>query len=350
MGHLGDAFATSSPADTVADDATWDFWPNAPPGDFAHLIPASPESRQSFQAVVRCMLEHPDKKPWSYSARYMHWECSAPDDSETQALLESTPETGLSSDADHRGHPQRPPSLLQAYTGYYRLNMLHKNHVWVIGAGRKDRDVEFVATTPERKAIDGIFGRHAKIRRDLNHGSVIVTTDSHPVIIDGHRLYRQRGKIEEPRKYQLVAGSRSIVTIGRLTYALEMQNLLPEVDKAQIEEARKSAGCSGVGADFYLTPTPNMSAMLIGNYHVFEPFAFGSVGTVQYVTHAVTGRPFALKKMRRRNDHDRRAIENEIDILQKISHVSQLFQMLLLCSQVMLTRTCSHTYAESLKC
>jgi serine/threonine protein kinase len=135
-----------------------------------------------------------------------------------------------------------------------------------------------------------------------------------------------------------------------LTYALEMQNLLPEVDKAQIEEARKSAGYSGVGADFYLTPTPNMSAMLIGNYHVFEPFAFGSVGTVQYVTHAVTGRPFALKKMRRRNDHDRRAIENEIDILQKISHVSQLFQMLLLCSQVMLTRPCSHTYAESLKC
>jgi len=349
MSHPGDAFATSSPADTVADDATWDFWRNGPPGDFAHLIPASPESQQSFQAVVRRMLEHPGKDPWSHSAHYMHWECAAPDDSETRALLESTPETGLSSDADQRGQSQRAPSLLQAYTGYYRLNMLHKNHVWVIGAGRKGRDVEFVVTTPERKAIDSVFGRHAKIWRDLNHGSVIVGTDSHQVIVDGHRLSRQRDKIEEPRKYQLVAGSRSIVTIGRLTYTLEMQNLLPEVNKAQIEEARKSAGCSGIGADFYLTPTPNMSGTLIGNYHVFEPFTSGSVGTVQYVTHAVTGRPFALKKMRRRNDHERRAIENEIVILQKISHVSQLSQKLLLCSQIMLTRTCSHTHAESLR-
>jgi hypothetical protein len=350
MHHPSGDYAAISPADTVADDATWDFWRYAPPGDFAHLIPISPESQQSFQAVVRSIVKHPDKEPWSYSAPYVHYECAAPDESaEIQALLESTPETGLSSDADHGDEPRRPPHLLQAYTGYYRLNMRHKNLVWVIGAGRKGKDVEFIATTPERKASDGVFGRHAKLWRDLEHGSVIVATDNHPVIVDGRRLSRQRDKAQEPRKYRFVVDSRSVITIGRLTYALEMQNLSPEDNKAQIEEARKSTGCPGFGADFYLTPTPNMSGTLVGNYHVFAPFTSGSVGTVHYVTHTVTGKPYALKKMKQRNDRDRYAIENEIKILRDISHVSQSFQILPLSSHDMLTRTRSRMSVKSLR-
>ncbi|KAK3045926.1 Protein kinase [Extremus antarcticus] len=63
-----------------------------------------------------------------------------------------------------------------------------------------------------------------------------------------------------------------------------------------------------------------MSGILIGDYHVFEPFASGSVGTVHYVTHTVTGKPYALKRIKRRHYHDERAIQNEIEILRTISH------------------------------
>jgi len=108
-----------------------------------------------------------------------------------------------------------------------------------------------------------------------------------------------------------------------MTYQLQMQDLCPSVDGAQMEDARRSIASFGPSPTFFLTPTPTMSGILIGDYHVFEPFASGSVGTVHYVTHTVTGKPYALKRIKRRHYHDERAIQNEIEILRTISHVSK---------------------------
>ncbi len=323
MSVYADSYPPGSPTDTEPDKATWDFWPQAPLDDFARLIPVSPDARLGFQAVVERRLASPQKEPWPYSARFIHWERTQFDDSESQVTLESTPETGLSSDAEHTQIQSQTAHLPQIYTGYYRLNMVDppEGCVWIVGVGRKSRNVELIITTPERKSEDGVFGRHAKLKRSFDSGAIIVATDSHPITVDGHPLVRRRDQNEEPAMYQRVAGNKSLISLGRMTYELQMQDLRPDVDRAQMEAARKSVACIGPGPAFYLTPTPTMSGIVIGNYHVFEPFASGSVGTMHYVTHTVTGKPYALKRIRRRNDHDERAIQSEINILRSISHV-----------------------------
>lgn len=354
MSFDANTVATGSPTDTEPDKATWDFWPQAPLGDFARLLPVSPDARLGFQAAVQRMLASPQKEPWPYSARFIHWERTQLDGSDSQAILESTPETGLSSDSQSiNGQPQAtpPPATI---TGYYRLNMVDPHppeFVWILGVGRKGRDVEFIVTTPERKSNDGVFGRHAKLKRSFDSGAIIVATDSHPVWVDGHQLARRRERDEDPAMFQRVAGSQATISLGRMTYKLQMQDLRPSVDRAQMEEAQRSLTSLGPGPSFFLTPTPTMSATLMGNYYVFEPFACGSVGTVHFVTHSVTGKPYALKRIRRRHDQDGRAIQSEIDILRTISHVrrwSACFSSTNV--QTMLIPTTRRMRVVSLKC
>jgi len=204
MSLHAEGHAPSSPKDTEPDRATWDFWPHAPLGDLARVIPMSPDARLGFQAVVKRMLASPQKEPWPYSARFIHWESAQLDDPHSQAIWESTPETGLSSDSEHSTiQPQTAP-LPQIYTGYYRPNMGDphpQEFIWVMGVGRKGRNVEFIMTTPERKSDDGLFGRHAKLKRSFDSGAIIVATDSHPITVDGHLLARRRENNEDPAMY-----------------------------------------------------------------------------------------------------------------------------------------------------
>ncbi|KAK0302212.1 hypothetical protein LTR82_017953 [Friedmanniomyces endolithicus] len=312
----------NSPTDTEPDRATWEFWPNAPPGDFARLVPESEDARLAFQAVVTRMLAEPQSEPWPFASQFIHWEPASHDDSESKARFESTPETGSSIDLEQPTPSQQPLSSLLPYTGYYRLNMLdpHPRTNWVLGAGRKNKNVEFILTTLDRKALDRISGRHARLERSLDSGTVIVVTDNRPVTVDGYHLSRRGEKGEQPVTHQRAAGSKSSITLGRLVYHLQIVDLSPEVDMARAKAAAEALGSSGPLPSFFLTPTPSMTGTLMGEYRVFEPFAAGSGGTVQYVTHTVSGKAYALKRMKQQFDSDRRAIRNEIDLLRSVSH------------------------------
>ena len=310
-------------SETIPDKATWDYWPLASTGDFARLIPVSPDARLAFQAAVERMLANSNKAPWPYSTPFIHYECTDLDTAERRDILESSPEPEVPSGSGRL----QPTSVQREWTGYYRLNMRDPKpeniaEGWVMGAGRKDKNVEFILTTPERKSEDKTFGRHARLRRSLDSGAVIVTTDSHPILVDGYELSRRRIPGEDPVAYQRVAGSNSVIMLGRLTYRLQMQELRPEIDRAQLDEARRSLGyVSGSGPSFFLTPTPAMPGNVVGDYLVFEPFASGSMGTVHFVTHLATGFPYALKKIKNRGQHDHDEIQNEVKLLRKIKHV-----------------------------
>ena len=215
---------------------------------------------------------------------------------------------------------------LPPVVGFWRLSMDDpppRPIGWVLGySHRKAIEVDFVLGDKK----DDLHSYHARLQRNLDTGVLLVISDRHQVFVDGVSLKKDKNDPDQPeRDYQLAVGQRTILTLGKLTYLLELNELAPEVDKRQLNEARKSrrGAMTENHADFYLTPSQSADTKKWKHYEIYPPFASGTQGTVSYATNRVSGAVCAIKEIRFKAS-GLPDVRNEIHMLQSYQHVGTL--------------------------
>lgn len=303
-----------SPTDTeVAPVSTWTLFPDAPV-DFARLIPLSDGARFAFREQVRQML-YSDTYP-TYTKRFAYYSYTAAE------LSDLTSASFSDSDANSSRQRESRPSL-PSVVGFWRLCMLEpapRSAGWVGGSARKKGvDVEFILGN----RTDDIHGYHVRLQRNLDTGSLLVISDRHQVFVDGVSLQRNKEDREQPlQDYQVAVGHRAILTVGKLTFLLELQELSLQEDKRQIEEARRAGAHETTvhTPDFYLTPSQSNDITKWKGYDIYPAFARGSQGRVSYAVKRATGNVCAVKEILF-DVRGLQCVQNEIRMLQRCEHV-----------------------------
>ena len=302
-----------STTDTIPLVATWDFFPRGTDGDFARLIPSSTVARQSFNRLVRKLIN--DKSCLPHARRFVHFEDTAADDEEE------------SSDTSFRKAPEINPVC-----GYYRLNMdLPPNNLhlgWIIGSGRADlpeNEVDFVLTAEPKQ--HGVRGRHCRLHRSLSTGVLLVISDCRKVVLDGKDVLRrdlQSGvsRAQPEHEFQRALHTRTGIMIGDLSYLLEFTSLAVDVQEKQLQEARTSMKIPA-SPSIFLSPTPLRSTGEYFGYVVYPVTHGGVSSTVAFAYSKATGKPVIIKRMKR-NRSNYNSIQMEIDLLRALSHVSHV--------------------------
>ena len=304
-----------SPTDTIPlpDGATWEYFPGAPEGDFARLIPRSAIARQSFNCLVRRIIDDASYLP--HSRRFIHFEDAMSREEED------------SSDASFF----QPPDI-NAVCGYYRLDMsLPPNNLhlgWIIGSGRPDLpedEVDFVLTAETNQ--HNVRGRHCRLQRDLQTGVLLIISDGRSLILDGKDVLRRNlqktvgiERIQPEHEYQRALYTQTGIMIGDLSYLLEFTLLREEVQQKQLQEARAAMGIEAPPS-MLLSPTPLKNTYEYFGYVVYPVTHGGVSSTVAFAYSKATGKPVVIKKMKR-GPTNYKTIQMEINLLRTLSHVS----------------------------
>ena len=300
-----------SPASTaVLEECTWRNWPYTPQtNDFARLIPANRKAQHAFRRVVNRVRGHEDFP--EYSKRFMYYDfTSLAEDISTD---ESPSDTGSVS-------PLPQPDL-PSVTGFYRLNMRDlKGPGYIMGRQPQKSKLKVELILGRRE--DGIRSYHGRLYRDLDNGALLVISDRHQIFADGISLKRDHKDPDQPlREYQLAVGSETFLTLGDLSYRLQLLPLGPDEAQKQIALARLHRGDASSQVDFNLSALSTPDVHIWRDYELHPPFAKGAQGSVAYGRHRHTGNVYAVKIIQFQQSRIQ-DVRNEINLLQRYTHVS----------------------------
>lgn len=301
---------------TEEAQATWEFWPNPPPGDFAKLIPACNESKRLFQQRVAEIKQRREQNDPFFSDKFVHFEETTPEHA-FPATIESSASERERTPARER--EQTPAHTLPSATGYFRLNLEDPRPSnlgigWRIGTGRRNQEVEFLLA--HKGQVKGLRGVHARLRREVN-GVITAFSDNHEFWIGNHKLKAIPGQVPQQRALD----AQTTLHIAGLSYRVEPIPVSPEREMKQLEDLAKIL--NKPAPEVILTPQMDAGDSTRGNYFTTHAFSSGASAKVCYAWHKDTGAAFAMKIVTLHKDYLSDLVENEVRMLRACyPHVS----------------------------
>lgn len=289
----------------AASDGTpvWGFNPRGHCGDFARLVPTSPLARLAFSNLVQKLRDDPQSAP--NARRFIHYEEAVSPGSDTELSDTSSSGGRGSSRGDIR------------WVGYWRLNLdiapAHPRLGWVLGSSRKkktgkDDDVDLLLTSAP--GAHHVAGRHFRFALHPETAVLLAVADAHSVTVNSTPL----------KHAQQALVSDAGIWVEDLCYKLHFTDLDRDAHVARVLQLFSASSATPVAASS-LTPTPLSAPYRQGGYDIYPAKAGGTYCTVSYGINTSTGDSVAVKRIRR-TAKNFGVIENEIEILQLLRHVS----------------------------
>lgn len=267
--------------------------PSNPPTQFALLYPSNRCATIAFDHVASKLKASTNWNP--HARKYMA----------VYPLKADLEYFGSESESEGGSGPQMQKRRI--WRGHYRLNFnlppRDPRFGWVLGGGKfgpGDESPDFVLT--EKKSRDGIFGRHASLFHNHSSGTLMLQLANEGLaVVDG----------KEVRESTVICSIVTHITLGNLTYKLELDGANDEVHRGRLMDYQLTHGLNANGGPVNLLSTPAESDYIHKDYVIKNPVGHGGSSTVFAGEHIKTGRVVAIKRIIRDEDNAH-LIEQEI--------------------------------------